>query len=154
MDSLTCLQVVSPRNHMVFTPLLASACVGTIEPRGTAVPLVEIQKGLKQPHNFYFNAKATAVNTDARTVECVDETGIRFSCSYDCLAVATGSQVLSSSQYQPSHTCSGSMPSVWRFNDSVLPVLMAGSPNTGVCMHAWPDSIVADVFMFSWHLLA
>ena len=92
-DSCLCIQMVSPRNHMVFTPLLASACVGTIEPRGTAVPLMEIQRALRQPQNFYFNSKATSVDTDSRTVQCIDETGIKFSCSYDVLAVATGSQV-------------------------------------------------------------
>ena len=49
------LQVVSPRNHMVFTPLLASTCVGTIEPRSVAIPVVRIQKALTQPHNYYFS---------------------------------------------------------------------------------------------------
>ena len=49
------LQVVSPRNHMVFTPLLASTCVGTIEPRSVAIPVVRIQKALTQAHNYYFS---------------------------------------------------------------------------------------------------
>lgn len=78
---------------MVFTPLLASACVGTVEPRSTALPLVEIQRALKEPHNFYFNAKATAVHLDTNAVDCIDETGINFICRYDVLAIATGSQV-------------------------------------------------------------
>ena len=43
------MQVVSPRNHMVFTPLLASACVGTIEPRSTAIQVVDIQRHLRDP---------------------------------------------------------------------------------------------------------
>lgn len=34
---------------MVFTPLLASACVGTLEPRSVALPLIDIQPQLKQP---------------------------------------------------------------------------------------------------------
>lgn len=42
-------QVISPRNHMVFTPLLASTCVGTLEPRSVALPLTDIQPQLKQP---------------------------------------------------------------------------------------------------------
>ena len=78
---------------MVFTPLLASACVGTVEPRGTALPLMEIQKALREPQNYYFSAKATAIDSDSRTVQCIDELGIKFSCSYDALAIATGSQV-------------------------------------------------------------
>lgn len=43
------ITIVSPRNHMVFTPLLASTCVGTLEPRSVALPLIDIQKELKQP---------------------------------------------------------------------------------------------------------
>lgn len=46
---LTVCQVISPRNHMVFTPLLASTCVGTLEPRSVALPLTDIQPQLKQP---------------------------------------------------------------------------------------------------------
>lgn len=34
---------------MVFTPLLTSACVGTLEPRSVALPLIDIQPQLKQP---------------------------------------------------------------------------------------------------------
>jgi NADH:ubiquinone reductase (non-electrogenic) len=34
---------------MVFTPLLASACVGTLECRSVALPLVDIQPRLKEP---------------------------------------------------------------------------------------------------------
>lgn len=90
--------VISPRNHMVFTPLLASACVGTVEPRSTAVPLVELQKALRQPQNYYFNAKATSIDVEERAVECCDLTGINFTCRYDALAIATGSQVCSCPQ--------------------------------------------------------
>ena len=78
---------------MVFTPLLASACVGTIEPRSTALSLLDIQKALREPQNYYFNAKATSIDTSARVVRCVDETGLEFTCNYDSLAIATGSQV-------------------------------------------------------------
>ncbi len=42
-------QVISPRNHMVFTPLLASSCVGTVESRSVAVPIIDIQKALRSP---------------------------------------------------------------------------------------------------------
>lgn len=34
---------MSPRNHMVFTPLLANACVGTLEPRSVAQPMIRLQ---------------------------------------------------------------------------------------------------------------
>lgn len=41
------MQVVSPRNHMVFTPMLASVCVGTVEPRSVAVSILNVQPHLK-----------------------------------------------------------------------------------------------------------
>lgn len=44
-----CPQIVSPRNHMVFTPLLASSCVGTVEQRSVTVPVIDIQKALRSP---------------------------------------------------------------------------------------------------------
>ena len=34
---------------MVFTPLLATACVGTLECRSVALPLIDIQPQLKAP---------------------------------------------------------------------------------------------------------
>jgi NADH dehydrogenase FAD-containing subunit len=86
-------QVVSPRNHLVFTPLLASTCVGTLEPRSVAVPLLGIQPALKRPTNYYYVAQCTAVHPDDRLVECLSEDGIRFYIEYDKLAVCTGSQV-------------------------------------------------------------
>ncbi|MCO5611923.1 hypothetical protein L7F22_066182 [Adiantum nelumboides] len=45
---------ISPRNHMVFTPLLASTCVGTLEFRSVAEPVVRIQQALSQSPNSYF----------------------------------------------------------------------------------------------------
>lgn len=38
---------------MVFTPLLASATVGTIEARSVAVHITSIQKALNEPQNQY-----------------------------------------------------------------------------------------------------
>lgn len=49
---------ISPRNHMVFTPLLASTCVGTLEFRSVAEPVRLIQPALaKAPNSFYFLAQ-------------------------------------------------------------------------------------------------
>jgi NADH dehydrogenase FAD-containing subunit len=51
------VQVVSPRNHMVFTPLLASTTVGTLEARSVALHITTIQKALKQPQNQYVQVR-------------------------------------------------------------------------------------------------
>ncbi|KAL4421702.1 hypothetical protein ABPG77_010646 [Micractinium sp. CCAP 211/92] len=86
------LTIVSPRNHMVFTPLLASTCVGTVESRSVTVPIVDIQPSLQQPQNFYYAATCSAIHPDDKLVECVSEDGLRFFVEYDHLAIATGSQ--------------------------------------------------------------
>lgn len=86
------LTLISPRNHMVFTPLLASATTGTVETRSVAVPLTDIQPALRHPSNNYVPAKATAVDPVAQVVRCESLDGITFSVGYDFLAIATGSQ--------------------------------------------------------------
>jgi len=42
------ISVISPRNHMVFTPLLSSTCVGTLETRAVVQTITDVQKALKQ----------------------------------------------------------------------------------------------------------
>lgn len=86
------ITVISPRNHMVFTPLLASTCVGTIETRSVTVAIQDIQPALRAPQNFFFAANATSVDIDSKTVECKTEDGLSFYVEYDLLAVSTGSQ--------------------------------------------------------------
>ncbi|KAI3436606.1 hypothetical protein D9Q98_006023 [Chlorella vulgaris] len=86
------ITIISPRNHMVFTPLLASSTVGTIEARSVTVPIVDIQPGLQQPQNFYYAAECKAVHQEDRLVECCSEDGLRFFVEYDHLAISTGSQ--------------------------------------------------------------
>ena len=78
---------------MVFTPLLTSACVGTLEFRSVAVPVMSLQKHLKEPQNNYLLASAQNVDPEKKIVQCKAEDGIEFSVSYDKLVIATGSQV-------------------------------------------------------------
>jgi NADH:ubiquinone reductase (non-electrogenic) len=60
---------ISPRNHMVFTPLLASTCVGTLEFRSVAEPVNQIQTALAQsPGSHFFLANCTAIDTDKHEV--------------------------------------------------------------------------------------
>lgn len=46
------LTVISQRNHMVFTPLLASACVGTLESRAVAQPILKLQVSFSSREAF------------------------------------------------------------------------------------------------------
>lgn len=79
---------------MVFTPLLTSACVGTLDLRSVAVPITSLQKHLREPQNNYFLASAQNVDPKKKTVQCKDEDGTEFDVAYDKLVIATGSQVV------------------------------------------------------------
>lgn len=87
------ITVISPRNHMVFTPLIASSCVGTLEPRSVTVPITDIQPALRLPQNQFLVAECQAVHPKDRLVECKStRDGLKFFVEYDVLVVATGSQ--------------------------------------------------------------
>ncbi|KAM7263933.1 hypothetical protein ACFE04_001616 [Oxalis oulophora] len=91
---------ISPRNHMVFTPLLASTCVGTLEFRSVAEPVSQIQSALAtEPNSYFYMASCTGVDTDKHEVYCetFSEGGLtyephRFSVAYDKLVIASGAE--------------------------------------------------------------
>lgn len=60
---------ISPRNHMVFTPLLASTCVGTLEFRSVAEPVSRIQSALSgAPNSYFYLASCTGIDTHKHQV--------------------------------------------------------------------------------------
>lgn len=60
---------ISPRNHMVFTPLLASTCVGTLEFRSVAEPVGQIQSALaNKPNSYFYLASCTGIDADKHEV--------------------------------------------------------------------------------------
>ncbi|KAJ4867601.1 Internal alternative NAD(P)H-ubiquinone oxidoreductase A1 [Raphanus sativus] len=62
---------VSPRNHMVFTPLLASTCVGTLEFRSVAEPISRIQPAIsREPGSYYFLANCSRLDSQNHEVHC------------------------------------------------------------------------------------
>lgn len=78
--------VVSPRNHFLFTPLLPSTAVGTLEFRSIVEPLRRAR-----PDARFLLASALSLDTGARTVTCRDaEDGRTFPVPYDVLVVAVG----------------------------------------------------------------
>ncbi|KAK6917481.1 FAD/NAD(P)-binding domain [Dillenia turbinata] len=106
---------ISPRNHMVFTPLLASTCVGTLEFRSVAEPVEQIQSALAQsPNSFFYLANCIGLDTDKHEVSeplpksiciihiahfevyctMVGEGEQRFKVAYDKLVIATGADPL------------------------------------------------------------
>jgi NADH:ubiquinone reductase (non-electrogenic) len=80
------LTVVSPRNHFLFTPLLPSTTVGTLEFRS----IVESVR-TACPAALYYQAEATAVDPEAHMVRCHSGLdGTDFALPYDRLVIAVG----------------------------------------------------------------
>jgi NADH:ubiquinone reductase (non-electrogenic) len=74
------VQVVSPRNHFLFTPLLASAAVGgsTLESICTPIRPLAAEK-----HAKFYEAKARWLEKDTKSVICETLDGRRFPLHYD-----------------------------------------------------------------------
>jgi NADH:ubiquinone reductase (non-electrogenic) len=54
---------------MVFTPLLASTCVGTLEFRSVAEPIGRIQPAIsREPGSYFFLANCTSIDAHNHTV--------------------------------------------------------------------------------------
>ncbi|CAN8306026.1 unnamed protein product [Cochlearia groenlandica] len=91
---------VSPRNHMVFTPLLASTCVGTLEFRSVAEPISRIQPAIsREPGSYYFHANCSRLDSENHEVHCetvTDESSTlepqKFKIAYDKLVLACGAE--------------------------------------------------------------
>lgn len=80
------ITVVSPRNHFLFTPLLPSTTVGTIEFRSVIEPVRHNRPGVK-----FLLAEASSLDTRERRVICRErETRSEFSLSYDLLVISVG----------------------------------------------------------------
>ncbi|XP_008805242.1 internal alternative NAD(P)H-ubiquinone oxidoreductase A1, mitochondrial-like [Phoenix dactylifera] len=93
---------ISPRNHMVFTPLLASTCVGTLEFRSVAEPIGRIQPSISTtPGSYFFLGRCAFIDPDSHTVHCETVTDgsasdtlepWKFKVSYDKLVIASGAE--------------------------------------------------------------
>ncbi len=79
------VKVVSPRNHFLFTPLLASTTVGTIEFRSIIEPI----RNLKDIH--FYQANCLSIDKINKKVLCEDsDTKTKFELDYDVLVIAVG----------------------------------------------------------------
>jgi NADH:quinone reductase (non-electrogenic) len=80
------ITIVSPRNHFLFTPLLPSTTVGTIEFRSIIEPIRYARRDLQ-----FYHATAESLDTASRTVRCHGvEAGDVFTLDYDILVIAVG----------------------------------------------------------------
>jgi NADH dehydrogenase len=84
--------VISPSNTFLFTPMLPSATVGTLELRSLVEPVRRI---VRRVHGHFLKAKAEDVEFSEKLIECsaVDANGKeqRFYVPYDKLVVGVGS---------------------------------------------------------------
>merc|ERR1712226_1699416 len=81
--------VVSPRNYFLFTPLLASTTVGTLEFRSIIEPVRNI--GFKDAEMFHL-AHATSVDTTENVVNCRSwvKDDLEYSLPFDKLVIGVG----------------------------------------------------------------
>jgi NADH dehydrogenase FAD-containing subunit len=80
------VELVSPRNHFLFTPLLPSTAVGTLEFRAIQEPVRTI------PNIAYYQASVEKVDINANKISCIDAfcTAHHFDLQYDALVLAAG----------------------------------------------------------------
>lgn len=80
------VRVVSPRNHFLFTPLLPSTTVGTLEFRSIIEPIRKTRKGIQ-----FHQATCTAIRHEEKVLECAGAfRGTPFELHYDYLVIAVG----------------------------------------------------------------
>eukprot|EP01080_Neovahlkampfia_damariscottae_P012131 gene12131-5622_t len=86
------VKIISPRNHFLFTPLLAGASTGTLEFRDISEPL---QQARIHNNYSYVSASVKKINKDEKTIECYTEhrEDPHFKLKYDKLVVAVGCDV-------------------------------------------------------------
>ncbi|KAF9434064.1 NADH:ubiquinone oxidoreductase [Entomortierella beljakovae] len=85
---------VSPRNYFLFTPLLPSCTVGTIELRSIMEPVRFITRHKSRNVRFY-ESECTDIDPDSKTISITDVSDIKGAVSnttipYDYLVVAIG----------------------------------------------------------------
>ena len=81
--------VVSPRNHFLFTPLLPSTTVGTVEFRSIAEPIRKARKG-----DEFIQGSCTAIDLEKRVLTCWSVDDTEFTLEYQMLVLAVGARML------------------------------------------------------------
>eukprot|EP01118_Nematostelium_gracile_P012334 TRINITY_DN4496_c0_g1_i1.p1 TRINITY_DN4496_c0_g1~~TRINITY_DN4496_c0_g1_i1.p1 ORF type:complete len:586 (-),score=128.53 TRINITY_DN4496_c0_g1_i1:48-1805(-) len=86
--------VIAPRNYFLFTPLLPSVTVGTIEPRSVTESIRKISQLQKGDACTFYEATCTDVEPTKNSVTCqakdLDGNPKEFKVNYDHLILAVG----------------------------------------------------------------
>jgi len=73
------VKVVSPTNYFLFTPLLPSVTVGTVDGRSLLEPIRNV---LSKNNYEYFEAECINVNTEKNQIVCLDKSGKKICSKY------------------------------------------------------------------------
>ena len=82
------LTVISPNNHFVFTPLLPSTAVGTLEFRCIQEPIRSVLSN--DNGSAFVHAKARKLDPINKTIQCESVHNDVFDVEYDKLIIAVG----------------------------------------------------------------
>lgn len=69
------IEIVSPRNYFLMTPLLPSVTVGTLEARSLVEPIRKIYRKWHKEGVRFHEAECVDVNTEKQQVVCLDSSG-------------------------------------------------------------------------------
>lgn len=83
------VSVISPRNHLLFTPMLASSALGTVNQRSICQPVRPVVAKKKAR---YYESSVTSIDKVNKKVFCVTEAGDKYTIPYDKLIVGVGFQ--------------------------------------------------------------
>jgi len=96
--------IVSPRNYFLFTPLLPSTTVGTVDFKSIVEPIRSYLSRTNSSNVCYYEAECVNVNFERKTIECRDSHKLNclttaelknsntlFELPYDILVISVGS---------------------------------------------------------------
>ena len=69
------IKVVSPTNYFLFTPLLPSVTVGTVDGRSLLEPIRNVLSKKHKDNYEYFEAECINVDTEKNQIVCIDKSG-------------------------------------------------------------------------------
>lgn len=81
--------VISPRNHLLFTPMLASSALGTVNQRSICQPVRPL---VAKKNAKYYESRVTKIDSVKKQVECETTAGHTYWIPYDKLVVGVGFQ--------------------------------------------------------------
>jgi len=83
------ISVVSPRNHLLFTPMLASSALGTVNQRSICQPVRPIVAKKKAQ---YFESMVKSIDKDKKLLHAETAAGTKYTIEYDKLVIGVGFQ--------------------------------------------------------------